>query len=82
MNSSRAAIVREAIHDRGKLAVGIDLPPGYVDLGVEFLSQGHEDVLVAKHPTLEVDDVARIFLQPANRKKNYNDLQHMRIYVD
>lgn len=36
-----------------------------MDLGVEFLGQCHEDVLIAKHATLEVDNIARILPQPA-----------------
>ena len=39
-------------------------------LGVELLSQGHEYVLIAKHTTLEVDNIARILAQPPAEKKN------------
>ena len=40
-----------------------------MDLCVELSCHCHEDVLVAKHSTLEMNDIARIFAQPTEKER-------------
>ena len=67
--SCGAPILSETVYHRGELTVCIDLPVGYVDLGVKFSCQSHEDVLVTKHTTLEVNNIARVLAQPTAKKE-------------